>query len=86
MGAEKQDVTVLPEAMEAILAFVDQIAPSGCTAAWLTGSSVRGMPDRQRLVPRHSDFDMLNPNITATLAGVSDRRGLRYCERLPVSV
>ena len=32
------------------------------------------------LVPRHSDYDMLNPSITATLARVSDRRGLRYCE------
>ncbi len=38
------------------------------------------------LVPRHSDCDMLNPNITATLAGVSDRRGLRYCEGRPVAV
>src|SRR6266436_1976038 len=38
------------------------------------------------LVPRHSDYDMLNRNITATLAGVSDRRGLRCCERRPVAV
>jgi hypothetical protein len=38
------------------------------------------------LVPRHSDYDMLNPSITATLAGVSDRRGLQYCERPPVAV
>jgi hypothetical protein len=33
-----------------------------------------------------SDYDMLNPHITATLARVSDRRGLRYCERRPVAV
>jgi hypothetical protein len=26
------------------------------------------------LVPRHSDYDLLNPNITTTLAGVSGRR------------
>jgi hypothetical protein len=38
------------------------------------------------LVPRHSDCDMLNPNITATPASVSDQRGLRYCERRPVAV
>jgi hypothetical protein len=41
--------------------------------------------DISELVPRHSDFDVLNPNITATLAGVSDRRGLRYCEQRPAS-
>jgi len=40
----------------------------------------------EALVPRHSDYDMLNRNITATLAGVSDRRGLRCCERRPVAV
>jgi len=38
------------------------------------------------LVPRHSDFDMLNPSITATLARVLGPRGLRYCERRPVAV
>jgi hypothetical protein len=38
------------------------------------------------LVPRRSDYDMLNLSITATLAGVSDRRGLRYCERRAVAV
>jgi type IV secretion system protein TrbF len=54
--------------------------------------NVRGIPAdpiivRQNwLVPRHSDYDMLNPHITATLARVSDRRGLRYCERQPVAV
>jgi AraC-like DNA-binding protein len=44
------------------------------------------MLSNPRLVPRHSDYDMLNPSITATLAGVSDRRVLRYFERHPVAV
>jgi hypothetical protein len=45
----------------------------------------RGTCTARLLAPRHSDYEMLNPHITATLARVSDRRGLRYCERRPVA-
>jgi hypothetical protein len=31
-----------PEAVAAILSFVDQIVPAGSTAVWLTGSRVKG--------------------------------------------
>ncbi len=42
IGTEDNPTTIPPEAVEAILAFVDQIVPPGCTGVWLTGSRVRG--------------------------------------------
>jgi TIR domain len=56
--------------------------PHSVTSDWVVAEADHGA----QLVPRHSDYDMLNPSITATLAGVLDRRGLRCCERRPVSV
>jgi predicted nucleotidyltransferase len=42
MGEEGRPATIQPEAVQAILDFVDQIVPPGCTEVWITGSRVRG--------------------------------------------
>jgi hypothetical protein len=44
---------ILPEAVEPILSFVDEIVPPGTTAIWLTGSRAKGLarPD--------SDWDVV---------------------------
>ena len=36
--------TIEPEALQAILRFVDQIVPPGATEVWLTGSRAYGVP------------------------------------------
>jgi predicted nucleotidyltransferase len=52
-----------PEALEAILAFVDRFVPAGCVSVWLTGSRVRGDARDD------SDWDVVafHPDVTKRL-------------------